>query len=291
MLSNLLLVMGMCFFFGGVNREQQHFNVTVAQTASSLLALAIASLVIPTAFNNWSNISGTGDDSTVSSLQAQLSRGTSILLLMVYGCYLFFQLKTHIKMYNEPSKKSPKRKKRSKKEKGEARKSIVQMAGGLGATAAGDDVRESLGGDESREEEKEEPQLSLAVAIFTLIWSTVFVALCAEYMVDAIGNVVQSTGVSQTFIGLILLPIVGNAAEHATAVTVAIKDKMDLAIGVAVGSSMQIALLVLPLVVTIGWIAGKADMTLNFNPFEIVILFVSVLLGKPFQELEYRSCR
>lgn len=55
MLSNLLLVMGMCFFFGGVNRVEQHFNVTVAQTASSLLALAVGSLIIPTAFHSWSS--------------------------------------------------------------------------------------------------------------------------------------------------------------------------------------------------------------------------------------------
>lgn len=65
-----------------------------------------------------------------------------------------------------------------------------------------------------------------------------------------------SGNISDTFVGLILLPIVGNAAEHATAVTVACKDKMDLAIGVAVGSSMQIALLVLPLIVVLGWIIG-----------------------------------
>jgi Ca2+:H+ antiporter len=64
---------------------------------------------------------------------------------------------------------------------------------------------------------------------------------------------------------LILLPIVGNAAEHATAVTVAIKDKMDLAIGVAVGSSMQIALLVLPLVVVIGWIIGVSVFFCNYT--------------------------
>lgn len=70
-------------------------------------------------------------------------------------------------------------------------------------------------------------------------------------------------GISKTFVGLILLPIVGNAAEHATAVTVAVKDKMDLAIGVAVGSSMQIALLVLPLVVVLGWIMGKNDIDTN----------------------------
>lgn len=54
MLSNLLLVMGMCFFFGGINRLEQHFNVVVAQTAASLLALAVSSLIIPTAFDSWS---------------------------------------------------------------------------------------------------------------------------------------------------------------------------------------------------------------------------------------------
>jgi Ca2+:H+ antiporter len=65
---------------------------------------------------------------------------------------------------------------------------------------------------------------------------------------------------------LILLPIVGNAAEHATAVTVAIKDKMDLSIGVAVGSSMQIAMLVLPFIVVLGWIMGKDDMVRFLTP-------------------------
>lgn len=96
--------------------------------------------------------------------------------------------------------------------------------------------------------------------------------------------------------GLILLPIVGNAAEHATAVTVACKDKMDLAIGVAVGSSMQIALLVLPLIIVIGWGMGQSccrgeesrpiansclgndDMTLYFDGFQVILLFVAVLL-------------
>lgn len=70
----------------------------------------------------------------------------------------------------------------------------------------------------------------------------------------------------------------GNAAEHATAVTVAIKDKMDLAIGVAVGSSMQIALLVIPLIVVIGWIMHIDNMTLYFDGFQIAVLFVAVLL-------------
>jgi Ca2+:H+ antiporter len=112
--------------------------------------------------------------------------------------------------------------------------------------------------------------------IDSLIVSTVLVAICAEFLVDSIDGMVQGSGISETFVGLILLPIVGNAAEHVTAVTVAIKDKMDLAIGVAVGSSMQIALLLTPLMVLIGWIIG-AEMTLYFNTFETAILFITIL--------------
>lgn len=271
----------MCFFFGGLNRVQQYFNVTVAQTAASLLALAIGSLIIPTAFSRWANVqTTTSDDADVAKLITELSRGTAILLLLVYGCYLFFQLRTHVDIYNMPSEKSPKR--RVKVGKGEASKGMVQAVAGMSATGAGastsEEINDKTAG--SSDDDKEEPQLSLTVAVVTLAWSTVFVALCAEFLVDAIDDVVTQTGVSKTFIGLILLPIVGNAAEHATAVTVACKDKMDLAIGVAVGSSMQIALLVLPLVVTIGWIAHIDTMNFDFDPFEVIVLFVSVLLGE-----------
>jgi Ca2+:H+ antiporter len=81
MLSNLLLVLGMCFLFGGIDRVEQHFNVTVAQTAASLLALAVGSLFIPTAFDNWNTAADAANTASVS-------RGTSILLLITYGCYL-----------------------------------------------------------------------------------------------------------------------------------------------------------------------------------------------------------
>ena len=272
MLSNLLLVLGMCFFLGGLNRVEQHFNVTVAQTAASLLALAIASLIIPTAFNKWADIPGTQDDLLLRTDITEISRGTSILLLLVYGCYLFFQLRTHVDLYNEPSPKAPKR----NVQKGEATNQILSMGGSLAAHGAGEETQGKI--DPKEKEEDEQPQLNLAVAIFTLVWSTALVGVCAEFLVDSISTVTESTGVSRTFVGLILLPIIGNAAEHATSVTVACKDKMDLAIGVAVGSSMQVALLVLPFVVVIGWIAGKSDMDLNFNSFEVIILFVSVLL-------------
>jgi Ca2+:H+ antiporter len=97
-------------------------------------------------------------------------------------------------------------------------------------------------------------------------------------MVDSIDAVTKTGGVSEEFVGLILLPIVGNAAEHATAVTVAIKDKMDLAIGVAVGSSMQVALFLIPLLVIIGWGMGNDEMNLSFDLFQVATMFVAVLL-------------
>lgn len=138
------------------------------------------------------------------------------------------------------------------------------------------------------DDEDEEPDISRTSAILLLLGSTALVALCAEFMVDAIDGIVDGTsGVSETFVGLILLPIVGNAAEHVTAVTVAMKNKMDLAIGVAIGSSIQIALFVTPLVVILGWIMNK-DMTLYFTLFETISMFVSAFIVN-FLVLDGRS--
>ncbi|KAK5266013.1 hypothetical protein LTR99_004799 [Exophiala xenobiotica] len=273
-LSNLLLVMGMCFFFGGFNRIEQAFNLTVAQTASSLLFLAVSSLIIPTAFEEWARTSNgsTGDSSATTENPkpgvAALSRGTAILLLIVYACYLFFQLKSHAEMYNTPGEKNKKR------AVGKKFKNAVLPEKVRRRTLS----ERNAVVEEEVSEEPEEPNLSVGVAIATLTISTVLVALNAEYLVDSINAITCGGGISKNFVGLILLPIVGNAAEHATAVTVAVKDKMDLAIGVAVGSSMQIALLVLPFVVVLGWIIGKDDMTLFFDGFQIAVLFVAVVL-------------
>ena len=268
MLSNLLLVLGMCFFFGGITRVKQHFNITVAQTASSMLALSIGSLIIPTAFARF------GADNSAQSVQAgvaPISRGTSILLLVVYASYLLFQLKTHAKMYNEPSKKAKKR--NPAKEMGGAAKGLANMGARAGTLAK--NMHERM---VDERDDDEETTLSLVGALVTLTAATVLIAFCSEFMVNGIDTLEEF--ISPEFIGLILLPIVGNAAEHATAVTVACKDKMDLAIGVAVGSSMQIALLILPLMVVIGWcgLGQPADMTLDFDGFQVTVLFIAVLL-------------
>jgi Ca2+:H+ antiporter len=125
---------------------------------------------------------------------------------------------------------------------------------------------------------EEEPQILGPIpATICLVLVTLAVAVCAEYLVDSIDAIVEELHISKTFIGLILLPIVGNAAEHVTACVVAYKDKMDLAIGVAIGSSMQIALFVTPFLVILGWIIGQ-PMTLHFQGFETVVFFLSVLV-------------
>jgi Ca2+:H+ antiporter len=131
------------------------------------------------------------------------------------------------------------------------------------------------------------PEMSVKAAIFMLLISTGLVAVCADFMSEAIEPMVETSGVSQAFIGLIIIPIVGNAAEHVTAVVVAMKNKMDLAIGIAVGSSIQIALFITPLIVILGWIMNK-EMTLYFNIFETVALFVTVLVVN-FLVLDGRS--
>ncbi|KAI0804364.1 Sodium/calcium exchanger protein-domain-containing protein [Xylaria sp. FL0064] len=125
--------------------------------------------------------------------------------------------------------------------------------------------------------EVHEDDISRPAAVVLLLITTALVATCAEFLVDSIEAVVATSSLKEIFIGLIILPIVGNAAEHVTAVTVAMKNKMDLAIGVAIGSSIQIALFVTPLVVIIGWIINQ-PMTLYFTLFETVCLFVSAFI-------------
>ena len=276
-LSNLLLVLGMCFLFGGLRREEQFFNQTVAQTAASMLALAVAAVIVPTCFDLFATSQSLPD-------VAAISRGTSIILLVVYGSYLLFQLKTHHRMFNEESKKVAMKPRKHALPESAISKGLAK-AGGIGAGAGRPALDNRPPDDElinpnAAEEEKEEPdmpQLHIMVSWATLASATALIGICAEFMVDGISSITEN-GVSEEFVGLILLPIVGNAAEHATAVTVACKDKMDLAIGVAVGSSMQVALFLIPLLVVIGWIMRYDQMNLSFDGFQVAVLFVAVLL-------------
>lgn len=123
----------------------------------------------------------------------------------------------------------------------------------------------------------EEPKLQMWPAVGLLLLATAVVAVEAEFLVGSISHVAETWGLSELFIGVILVPVIGNAAEHLTAVTVAMKNKMDLSLGVAIGSSTQIALLIAPLLVLVGWAIGQ-PLTLNFGVFEVVTVFVSILI-------------
>ncbi|KAJ5691118.1 hypothetical protein N7488_011853 [Penicillium malachiteum] len=234
-LSNILLVLGCCFFVGGLRYEEQSFNTTVASTMSSLMAVASASLIIPATL--YAALSKSSEDAENNILI--LSHGTAIILLIIYVMYLWFQLKSHASLFEESNGSDTEN-------------------GGL-------------------EEEAEERLLSPWAATVALVVVTILVAICADYLVGSIDSIVQKTGMSKTFIGLVLIPIVGNAAEHVTAVVVAYKNKMDLAIGVAIGSSLQIALFVTPFLVILGWIMDS-KMSLHFQTFETVAFFISGLV-------------
>lgn len=236
-LSNILLVLGCCFFVGGLRYPEQSFNSTVASTMSSLMAVASASLIIPATL--YAALSRSSQDAENNILI--LSHGTAIILLLLYVMYLYFQLRSHAQLFEETN---------------------------------GSDTENGTG---AEEEEEEERILSPWAATIALVAVTILVAICADYLVGSIDSIVQTTGISKTFIGLVLIPIVGNAAEHVTAVVVAYKNKMDLAIGVAIGSSLQIALFVTPFLVILGWIMG-IDMTLHFQTFETVAFFISGLV-------------
>ncbi|KAI8100038.1 calcium/proton exchanger [Halteromyces radiatus] len=253
-LSNLLLVLGMCFWFGGYRYKEQTFNVTAAQTSASLLFIATASLLLPAAF--YGSSLGSESTTSVKSDVLIISRATSIILLIIYFAYLFFQLRTHKHLFLEEAILEERR---PESRNVDAQTGLEQQ-------------------EENVNNEKEElPQMPFWMSISLLLVITALVAVCAEFLVSAIEEVVQQWHISETFVGLILLPIVGNAAEHVTAVTVAYKNKMDLALGVAVGSSMQIALLVTPLMVIIGW-GINVDMSLYFNIYETAVMFIAVVM-------------
>merc|ERR1719199_1506424 len=127
------------------------------------------------------------------------------------------------------------------------------------------------------EEEHDDDELSPSLSVLLLLAATLVVFFCSECLVDSIDEVSKDYGLSKDFIGVILLPIVGNAAEHATAVTCAYKGMMDLALGVAVGSSTQIALFVVPCAVIAGYFFDQ-PMNLNFTVFDTTCQMLTVFL-------------
>jgi len=220
-LSNLLLVLGMSFFAGGLTRregklmgKEQHFSKEAALTNMTMLFLAAATFALPTVLFS-SDFMSEYEESERAEVTLKVSRWCSIYILSAYVAFLLFQLYTHVDVF-----------------KGE------------------DDG------------EEEQALLSPCGAGTLLFLTTCFVAASSEWLVDSIDGIVDEWGIGKAFIGIVLLPIVGNACEHA----------------IAIGSSTQVALFVVPFSVIIGWALGQ-PMDLAFGSMHTTVMLFAVLIA------------
>ena len=219
----MLLVLGTAFLLGGYRFRVQSFNKDHSIISSGLLMLAVMGITLPAVLLS-TNVGAAG-------AELSLSRFTSIVLLLVYFAFLYFQLRTHRDLFE----------------------------------SADDD------------EEEEEKEMELSHAIFWLAVVTGLVSVFSEFLVGTIEGASKQWDIPQTAIGAILLPIVGNAVEHYSAVSAAYKNKMDLCLGVAIGSSTQIAMFGVPVMVIIAWMVGQ-PLSLYFRVFETATVFSSVII-------------
>jgi Ca2+:H+ antiporter len=242
-MGNALLVLGASAFIGGLRRERQHFDATAAVTQSSMLLLAVVALVMPAVFELVEGVGLPGPDTeriNYDGTVENLSYAVAIVLIGTYVAGLFFSLKTHRDLFNP----------------------VAQTDDDPDPIQHGDaepwTVRKSV--------------VMLAIA-------GVAVGLMSEILVGSITEASESVGLSEFFIGVIVVAIVGNAAEHWVAVLVAWKDKMDLAVNIAIGSAAQIALFVAPVLVLCSLFIGPHPMALVFNGFELAGVIMAILIA------------
>ncbi len=237
-IGNILLVFGLSSFLGGLRHPPiQRFNRTAASLGATMLVLSAIGLVIPAIFH------ATAGDG-FAAVERNLSLDISVVLIVTYVLSLVFSLRTHSHLYLGAAHAE---------------------GGAAGAGHAGGD-----GGAQER------PRGATGRPLLLLAASAAAVGVMSEMMVGSLEQAAHELGMSEVFIGVILVALVGNAAEHSTAVLVALKDKMDLAVNIAVGSSIQIALFVAPILVFISFFVGPAPMDLRFTGLEVVAVALSV---------------
>ncbi|KAF6142280.1 hypothetical protein GIB67_039987 [Kingdonia uniflora] len=257
-LSNMLLVLGCAFFSGGIvfNRKEQVFNkvikLTVLFATVSYMPRLIQFGVVQAAavLNSGLLLMAvmgltfpavlhfTHTEIHFGKSELALSRFSSCIMLVAYAAFLFFQLKSQKNLY-------------------------VPVNEGSQTEGSSDD--------------DEVPEISKWESIIWLAILTAWISILSEYLVDALQGASIAWNIPIAFISVILLPIVGNAAEHASAIMFAMKDKLDISLGVAIGSSTQISMFGIPFCVVVGWIMGR-PMDLNFQLFETATLFITVLV-------------
>jgi Ca2+:H+ antiporter len=241
-IGNVLLVLGAAILAGGLRHPRQSFNRTAAGVGTTLLAIAAAGLVVPTLFFYLPH-GPAWDPADESRRVENLSEEIAAVLVLVYGLSLLFALRTHAHLYAGGGDTHAER----------------HVAGGTAGTA------------------HEEPEWGVRAALVVLLAATVGVAFLSEWLVAAVEPAAHALGMNNIFVGVIVVAVVGNAAEHSTAILVALRDKMDLAIQIAVSSSIQVALFVAPVLVFASLLMGHAHpLDLHFSPLEVAAVVLSV---------------
>ncbi len=233
-IGNVLLVLGLSAFAGGLRYKQQWFNATNASMGATLLTLATAGLIMPTLYYYVFAAQLPLDEHQQQTVNF-LSEEIAFILAGVYIASLLFTFVTHRTVFEST--------------------------------------------DEYGVPEHEAPQWRLRTAVGVLVAATAGVAVMGELLVHSVENAAQELGMSSVFVGVVVVAIVGNAAEHSTAVLVALKNKMDLSFTIAVGSGIQIALFVAPVLVFASMAMGHdRPLDLHFTPMEIVAVAISIIV-------------
>jgi Ca2+:H+ antiporter len=241
MLGNILLVLGASMFVGGLGRDRQRFDRTAASAQSAMLLLAAVALVMPAIFEL---VAGNGLPLPGDEIRDYPSDVEHLSLAVALVLMLTYAGGLVFSLKTHRDLFNP--------------------------------DYAALGGED--EEEHAEPW-TVKKSIIMLAIAGVAVGVMSEILVGSISEAAEGVGLSEFFIGAIVVAIVGNAAEHWVAVLVARKDKMDLAVNIAIGSSAQIALFAAPLLVLFSFFIGPHPMALVFNGFEVGALVLAVMIA------------
>ncbi len=250
-ISNVLLVLGSSLAIGGWRWGRQYFNARDAGQYSAMMVLSVASLLIP--------YTATFVISDAQRIQS-ISIAIALILLLVYGLYLALHVFHLRSTRRNPTRRGKYIPPQPPDEPGEHEEAVEAVTGGV-------DLREL--------DEKKPPQFWLAAVM--LLVATLGTAWNSELLVSTIRPVTVQLGWSQVFIGLVIIPIAGNAAEHSSALLIAYKDRVDLSMAIAAGSSIQVATFVAPLLVLVS-LFYPTNLYLVFQPLELVILAVAAIL-------------
>lgn len=239
-IGNLLLVLGLSVIAGGSKFKTQTFDRTAAGASATALTLAGIALLIPTVFHLIGDNVPVAQGGWTPAKEQNLSLAIAIVLILTYVGTLVFSLVTHKELFV-----------------GESMQGCAQEVG--------------------HEEEEAGDHWSKGKSIIVLLIATAFVALISEFLVGAVEAARGALGFTEVFVGVIVVAIIGNAAEHSSAVLMAMRNKMDLSLGIALGSSLQIALFVAPVLLFASYAFGK-PMNLEFTIPEVVAVFASILI-------------